>query len=513
MQQTLWQLVEAAAAERPEARVLSDDHGRTLTRLQLRDSAERVAAGLVEHGVRAGTLVSWQVPTTIEAFVLMLALARLGAVQNPIIPALREREVGFITRQIGTELFITPPTWRGFEHGKLAAQLAASNGFRVLEIDLSGLESVAPGELRLPVGDPAGLPPAPTEDGERWRYYTSGTTADPKGARHFDRTLIASASGMIDNAGFGDGDDYPIAWPITHIGGVAMLVIGLRTTFHLVLFDEFDVERTPLRMAAHGPTIVGTAVPFFRAFVGAQLRQPEAPLFPRLRIGAFGGAPVPAEVHDEMREAFGVPLVGAWGLTEFPVATSASPSDSADVLLTSVGRPSPGVQVRSMREDGTECATGEEGELQLRGPQCFAGYTDPALDAAAFADGWFRTGDLGTIDEAGCVRITGRLKDIIIRNAENISVIEIEEALHRHPDIAEAAVFGLPDRRTGERVVAAVVPRGDARPDVVSIRDHCVGLGLAKHKCPEQVELVSVLPRNAMGKVLKHEIVANLGRS
>ena len=156
-----------------------------------------------------------------------------------------------------------------------------------------------------------------------------------------------------------------------------------------------------------------------------------------------------------MRATFDVPLIGSWGLTEFPNATSAAPDDSVEILTSSVGRPAPGVSVRAVDAQGVVCATGEEGELLLRGPQCFSGYVDSTLDETSFdADGWFHTGDLGTIDAAGNVRITGRLKDIIIRNAENISAVEVEEMLYRHSAVAEAAVLGLPDDahgRTGRR--------------------------------------------------------------
>ena len=208
---------------------------------------------------------------------------------------------------------------------------------------------------------------------------------------------------------------------------------------------------------------------------------------------------------------FDVPLVGSWGLTEFPNATSAAPSDSEEILTTSVGRPASGVSVRTVDAQGDVCTTGQEGELQLRGPQCFSGYVDPTLDASAFdADAWFRTGDLGTIDETGNVRITGRLKDIIIRNAENISVVEIEEMLYRHPAVTDAAVFGLPDPRTGERVVAVVVLREGCQIELNDIREHCSLEGLAIQKCPEQLQVVDALPRNAMGKVLKQDLRSRL---
>jgi non-ribosomal peptide synthetase component E (peptide arylation enzyme) len=194
-------------------------------------------------------------------------------------------------------------------------------------------------------------------------------------------------------------------------------------------------------------------------------------------------------------------------LTEFPIATSATPDDPRDVLVHTVGRLSSGVELRAQGVDGAVIAAGREGELVLRGPQQFLGYLDATLDAAALTDdGWFRTGDLGHIDLAGNVHITGRLKEIVIRNAENISALEVEEALHRHSSVAEAAVIGLPDSRTGERVCAVVVLRPGTDLQLGSLRDHCRGLGLAAQKCPEQLVIVEQLPRNSMGKVQKPQL-------
>jgi non-ribosomal peptide synthetase component E (peptide arylation enzyme) len=172
----------------------------------------------------------------------------------------------------------------------------------------------------------------------------------------------------------------------------------------------------------------------------------------------------------------------------------------------------PGVEVRVVGADERECAVGEEGELRLRGPQRFLGYVDASLDADAFdAEGWVRTGDLGVVDADGNVRITGRLKDVIIRNAENISALEVEEALFRHADVVDVAVIGGPDPRTGEHVCAFVVPAPGATVTLASLAQHCRELGLAVQKCPEQLELVDDLPRNAMGKVRKQDLRARVG--
>jgi len=487
---TFWGLTCEAAERWPDRVILADDYGRTLTTTELRDAAEVVAAAL---DVQPGDVVSWQLPTTLEAPVLMLALSRLGVVQNPVITFLRHREVRSITTQLDTTLFVTPETWRGFAHGDMAREM----GCRVLALDFEGEPGPA---LRLPMGDPSTLPPAPTEPG-RWVYFSSGTTADPKGARHTDETLISSSGGMTDLMGFSGDDVYPIAWPFPHIGGSTMLSTALRVGYELVLFDAFDPATTPERMAAFKPTILGSAQPFFRAYLDAQKRHGDEQLFPHVRACTAGGAPTPAEIVHELADAFGITGVAqSWGLTEFPIATSATPDDPPEVLANTVGRPSPGVEVRVV-----------DGELRLKGPQCCRGYLDPALDAAGFdEEGWFRTGDLGEVRPDGNVVITGRLKDVIIRNAENISALEIEDVLLRHPGVADVAVIGIPDARTGERVVAIIAPRDGATFDVPTVAEHCQANGLAKHKCPEQVELVAAIERNAMGKILKQQLRESL---
>ena len=483
---TFWDLISRAAHESPDRVILADDHGRSLTPVQLRDAAERVAAGLP---VEAGNAVSWQLPTSLEAVVLMAALTRLGAVQNPIIPALRDREVGVITSQVKPSLFVAPEAWGGFAF----ADMARSLGCSVVGLELEG--DVGEG-LRLPAGDPSSLP-APSATDSRWVYYSSGTTSDPKGVKHIDSSLIPAAAALIEYASFGEGDVYPIAWPVSHIGGVNMLTVALKTGMKLVLFDAWSPAATPERMATHRPTILGSAQPFFRAYLDAQRRHGREPLFPELRIITGGGAPTPRETVRELIDVFGVRgIVGSYGLTEFPIATAVRPDDPEELMMRSVGKTPPGVQARIV-----------DGEIRLKGPQCFEGYLDPSLDEKAFdEDGWFRSGDLGEIDGDGNVFVTGRVKDVVIRNAENISALEIEDVLLRHPAIADVAVIGLPDARTGERVCAVIVPEGDAALDVATIGAHCREAGLARYKCPEQVELVAGLERNAMGKLLKQKI-------
>lgn len=511
MNSTYWDLVDTAAREHPDRVVLADDYGRSLTSVQLRDVALTTAAGLAERGITEGTVVSWQLPTTLETMVVMVALSRLGAVQNPILPIWRESEVRFVTAQLGTRFLIVPGMWRGFDHEDLARTLAAERSMEVVVID----HRKPPRDgFRLPAGDAAELIDSP-ESGElpRWIYYSSGTTAAPKGVIHCDRSVIAGCTGVIEMVGASHEDVNPIPFPVSHVGGAAMLAAALITGMRLVLFDCFDPTTTPKAIAAHRPTLLGSATPFFVAFMVAQREHGEQPLFPNLRGCVGGGAPITAELGRQVRQTLGVPgIANAWGLTEFPVAASQKPDAAPDLLDHTVGQAVPGVSVRVVDEMEREVAVGEQGELRVKGPQCFLGYVDETLDADAFdSDGWFRTGDLGCIDANGHIAVTGRIKDAIIRNAENISALEIEEVLASHPFVADVAVIGVPDARTGERVCAVVVPGGDADITVAALLEHCRARGLSSHKAPERLELVDALPRNLTGKVLKAELRRRFG--
>jgi acyl-CoA synthetase (AMP-forming)/AMP-acid ligase II len=509
---TFWALIAHAAQSEPNRRLLADEHGRTLTAYQLHDAACTTAAAFAEGGIRAGTVVSWQLPTTLETVVVMAALARLGAVQNPIIPLLREHEVGFITRQLATEVLVVPRLWRGFDHEGLARALSSDGGFEVITLDLD--TPPADAELRLPRATVDALPAPPEPTGEaRWIYYSSGTTAAPKGIRHSDASVIAGSAGVVKMVGATGSDVDPIAFPIAHIGGAAMLAAALLTGMELVLFEAFDPATTPLSIAAHNPTFLGTASPFFVAFLEAQHAHGDRPLFPALRGCLAGGAPITAELGRQVRETFGVAgISNAWGMTEFPVATSPSLDAEPYVLDHTVGSPVPGVSVRVVDNREVVLPVGQEGELRLKGPQRFLGYADAKLDADAFdKDGWLRTGDLGIIDTDGNVRVTGRIKDAIIRNAENVSALEVENVLATHPAVADVAVIGIPDRSAGERVCAVVVPSSAAGVSLESLVQHCRSRGLSRYKHPEHLVLVDALPRNQFGKVIKKDLRETFG--
>jgi acyl-CoA synthetase (AMP-forming)/AMP-acid ligase II len=481
---TLWELLDRRAALTPDRPVLLQDD-RTLSFGELRSRAERVAAGLYAMGVRPGTVVAWQLPTRIETALLSFALARLGAVQSPVIPFYRDREVGFALRESKAEFFAVPGEWRGFDHTGMARRLGARGVFEAYEA--------------LPDGDPAVLPAAPADGTSvRWIYWTSGTTSDPKGVLHTDRSLIAGGSCLAHALRLTSDDVGSIAFPYAHIGGPDYMVMLLLYGFPAVLFEHFALPAALDGYRKHGVTVAGGSTAFYSMFLTEQRKQPGVPVVPSLRLLAGGGAPKPPELYHSVVREMGVQLTHGYGMTEVPMITMGAPDDSAENLATTEGRPPEGMEIRIV-----------DGEVRLKGEAVCRGYLDPEQSAAAFdADGFFVTGDLGRLTDSGHLVLTGRLKDVIIRKGENISAKEIEDLLHRHPAVRDVAVIGLPDAERGERVCAVVEQPPEAEPlTLATVTSYLRAEGLSVHKLPEQVEIVDALPRNeTLRKVLKYRL-------
>jgi cyclohexanecarboxylate-CoA ligase len=496
---TIWELIERRAEASGDRPMLIDEQDRTLTFGQFRDRAERVAAGLHAMGVEAGTPVSWQLPTRIDTVVLCAALSRLGAVQNPIIHLYRDREVGFAVRQTGARFLAVQGEWKGFDFVELAKRVTA---------DLADPPTLLVVDDGLPEGDPGSLPPAPTDEAVRWIYYTSGSTADPKGVRHTDRTLIAGGWGLAASLRLGHDDVGSMAFPFAHIAGPDYLVMMLSLSFPAVLVEQFVIADVLPFYRKHGVTMAGGATAFYVMFLTEQRKQPGEPVLPTLRMLTGGGGPKPPEIHYEvMQEIGGRGTVHGYGMTEVPMISNGSPGDTDEQLANTDGSPVEGCQVRIVTLDGRVAFPGEEGEIRVKGPMVFKGYTDPALNAEAFdEDGWFRTGDLGKLREDGHLCITGRVKDVIIRKGENISAREVEDILYRHPKVAEVAVIGLPDRERGEMVCAVVQPSAEGAPTLPEIADFCRGEGLMVQKIPERLELRDEMPRAGTGKIHKAKL-------
>jgi acyl-CoA synthetase (AMP-forming)/AMP-acid ligase II len=502
---TMWELVDRRATASPDHPLLIAADGETLTCVQFRDRAEQVAAGFHAMGVTAGSVVSWQLPTRIDTVVLSIALARIGAVQNPIIHLYREREVGFALRQTGASLFVIPGTWRDIDYVAMAER--AFDG-------LPSPPTLVTTDAGLPVGDRTQLPPppfgtAPEDAPIRWIYYTSGSTADPKGVQHTDQTLIAGGWGLARALDMGPDDVGSIAFPFAHIAGPDYLVTMLSFGFPAVLVEAFSAPDVLPIFRRHGATMVGGSTAFYVAYLGEQRKNPGEAILPSLRLMSGGGAAKPPEVHFEVQaEIGGRGVVHGYGMTEVPMISNGSPHDTDEQLANTDGKPVEGADVRIVRLDGRPAGPDEEGEVRVKGPMVFHGYTDPALTKEAFdEDGYFRTGDLGKLRADGHLTLTGRLKDVIVRKGENISAKEIEDLLYTHPNVVEVAVIGLPDPERGERVCAVVQLSDEAADleleDVVSF---CRGAGLMTQKIPEQLEIRTEWPRAGTGKIVKKSL-------
>ena len=490
-----------------------DEDMSTMTFIEFATEAERAAAGFADYGIRAGSVVSWQLPTWIDSLVLVAALSRLGAVQNPILPIYREREVGFCTAQAGSQLLIVPSVWNNFDFESMATGISRTNSLSgapgVDGETTAAAMQVLVSDRALPQGDPTQLPPMPEQDATtvRWLFYTSGTTADPKGAKHTDASLAAVAAGMGERLALVARDRSALVFPFTHIGGITWLFASLQSGCSLILMESFHPERTPEVLSRENVTLAGSGTPFHMAYLAAQRKEP-TPIFPDVRGFPGGGAPKPPQLVFDIRELFDAPVLSGYGLTEAPILTMASVDDTDDELAVSEGKPMAGVELRFITPDGRICSPGEDGEIRARAPQLMLGYLDASLDAAAFDDdGFFRTGDLGRLDERGNVIITGRLKDVIIRKGENVSAKEVEDMLFRHERVGDVAVIGLPDADRGEMVCAVVSTAPDVDPiDFEEMVDFLKNEGLMIQKIPERLEIVAAIPRNPSGKILKQQL-------
>jgi cyclohexanecarboxylate-CoA ligase len=341
----------------------------------------------------------------------------------------------------------------------------------------------------------AGLP-ALDPDAVRMILYTSGTTGRPKGVLHSHNSMHALICQLRDHWQVQPGDRFLVPSPIAHIGGsIYAFECPLLLGTSAVLMDRWDADAAVDLIGAHRCTHIAGATPFLEQLLAAAERA--GTRLPELKLFVCGGASVsPALIRRATDYFERAAVTRVYGSTEVPVTTVGAALD-VDHAADTDGRP--GFAQITLSE-----ATGE---IQARGPQMLVGYLHREDEAESFnADGYFRTGDLARwVDDAHLV-VTGRAKDVIVRNGENIAPKEIEDILIGHPGVSEIAIVGLPDTRTGERACAVIVPAGPSQPDVPSLRDFLQSHGVAIFKAPEQVVIWEGLPRNDAGKVLKHQI-------
>lgn len=496
---TFWALLAQRARATPDALLLIDGlTGQQLTSEQTRRQAERLAAALLEQGVLPGSTVTWQFPTGVSSFVLQMALARLGVVQNPLISLYGRTEVAAVMRRSASQFYVVP------QDGEQGLEGAA----RRLSQDFQPPPKLIIVPASLPEGDVAGLPPEPEQSDEvRWIYVTSGSTAEPKGVRHSDNTLMRAGANLAQAMAAGPQDVGSIAFPIAHVGGAMYTAMVLMTGAQVVLLSRFQPAEAVAVFTRHRVSMAGGSTAHYQALLAEQRRTPGAQQMPCMRLLSGGGAPKPPVLVAQVQAEMGCALVHAYGMTEVPLVAAGRVSHTPEQLAHTDGAVVAGVEVKIVCADGRPAARGEDGEICVRGPGVFKGYTDPHLTATCFdAEGWFRTGDVGRLRlQDGHLCVTGRIKDIIIRKGENISAREVEDILAGHPKVACVAVIGVPDATRGERVCAVVEPRV---PGEHLQFDEMVGwfekAGVMRQKIPEQLESVDALPRlSSLNKVSK----------
>jgi malonyl-CoA/methylmalonyl-CoA synthetase len=467
-----WASVWASA---PSARAVFDQRHGWIAASELEDATRRVAGRLEAAGIEPGDRMLFSAESSLKLVVAHVAALRSGIVVVPTNTAYREREIAHIV---------------GDARPKAALIDDADRARWILAAGEPDTVVVGP-DVDLPDGKPAVLdaarPEAPAMIG-----YTSGTTGSPKGAVLTHSNLLAGSESVAMAWRWTASDRLVLALPLFHAHG---LCVGLHGTLlagaSTVLLPRFDVDAVLDAVGSHEASLFFGVPTMYHRFA----QSPRVGELARLRLCVSGSAPLPAELHRALGERGGQQVLERYGMTETLMNVS-NPYDG-ERRPGSVGLPLPGVELR--------LSSGKDGEIQLRGPNVFSGYWErEEATAESFTEGWFRSGDLGSLDPDGYLRILGRSKELIISGGFNVYPREVEDVLLGHPDVAEVAVVGTPSEEWGEVVTAFVVPIGDApKPDSLLA---FAAEQLASFKRPRLLRFVDSLPRNALGKVVKHEL-------
>jgi acyl-CoA synthetase len=442
--------------------------------------ARRLAEGLRARGVGPGDVVAFQLPNWMEAAAVFWASAFLGAVVVPIVHFYGRKELDYILNAIEPRVFVTAERFGRMEYQPdLCADVPVVG---VVGRDFDDLLSAdpMPGTIAINPASPALI------------AFTSGTTRDPKGVVHSHQTLgfeTRQLAGLYPP----DRGRQLTAAPVGHfIGMVNAFLIPVLDGTPVNLTDVWDPGQVLRLMQEHGLTVGGGATYYVTSLLDHPDFTPEHLRY--MKYAGLGGSSVPAAVTTRLA-SLGITVFRSYGSTEHPSITGSRHTAPEDKRLYTDGDPLPGVEIR----------LADDGEIFSRGPDLCLGYTDKSLTEAAFDDnGWYRTGDIGVLDEDGYLTITDRKADFIIRGGENISALEVEELLLGMPAIAEVAVVAAPDPRLGEHA-AAVVRRkpGHQIPTLDEVRAHLERAGLARQKWPEELHEVDDFPRTPSGKIQK----------
>jgi cyclohexanecarboxylate-CoA ligase len=504
----------AACPDKTALSALQVESGATkrLTYRELARLADRVGVGLARLGVGRGDVVSVQLPNWWQFNVLYLACARIGAVMNPLMHIFRERELSFMLAHGESKVVVVPKTFRGFDFERMLTGLQPSlpalrqvvavggsgkNGFEALLTEPAWEREADACELL----EQRRLGP----DEVMQLIYTSGTTGEPKGVMHSANTLMSNIVRYAERMHLGRDDVVLMASPLAHqTGFIYGLMMPIVLQASAVLQDVWQPRTAVELIRSEGVSFTMASTPFLTDLAQA-VKESGQPV-PTLRAFLCAGAPIPGPLVEQARAALGAKIVSAWGMTENGAVTMTLLEDDDERSINTDGRPLPGMELRVLDADGTPLPAGSMGRLQVRGCSNFGGYLKRAHLNDTDAEGWFETGDLAFLDDAGYVRITGRSKDVIIRGGENIPVVEVEALLYRHPAVAQAAIVAYPDARLGERACAVVVPKTEAALDLPGLVEFLKSQKIALQYIPERLVLLEAMPTTPSGKIQKFKL-------
>jgi acyl-CoA synthetase (AMP-forming)/AMP-acid ligase II len=489
----------AADAARPNARAIFNIAGDdiVLTHSEVVEQARQLASGLQGLGLCKGDILAIQMPTRPATMLAHAAAAWLGLVVLPIIHIYEGAELEFILDQSAAKAILTPASWRNIDFAarRKALALRYPELIQIVEGD-GGTGTHAIAELMRGPPHPV---PAPVEPGDLLMLlYTSGTTSQPKGVQHSHASLLAEMSADTAKR---RGLSALSPWPPGHVAGVMGLMRFWAMGQDSAFMEAWDGTVAARLVEQYG--IQATSGTPFHITTLLDAAETDNRDLSSLSDFLAGATMIPPALVERC-QAMGIALYKSYGLSEHPTVSSGSPTDPLEKRLGTDGRLNAGVEVRIVDDEGHELPQGQAGEILTRGPDLFIGYRDASRNAEAFTpDGWLRTGDVGTLDAEGYLSITDRKKDIIIRGGENIASREVEDLLSLMSGVRESAVVGAPDEKLGERVAAFIVTEPDAVINLDTIAAHFRAQKVARQKTPEIVRIVSELPRNGTGKVLK----------
>jgi acyl-CoA synthetase (AMP-forming)/AMP-acid ligase II len=495
-QGTLLTILEAAPVN-DTALVLPG--GPRLTYGALLEQVQRTADTLASYGLGRGDRISTVLPNGAECIITFLAAAIAGTAA-PLNPAYTEDEYRFYLEDTGAKALIVP------KGGAPAARQAMLPGTILLESSFSDdgvltLESDAPRQ-------PGRRATAPDPDDVALVLHTSGTTSRPKRVPLRHRNLAASVENIVATYQLGPDDVSLCVMPLFHVHGLmASTMSTFRSGGTVVVPAKFDPLNFWPVVQAHRATWY-SAVPTIHQLLLARSREGERPIgSENLRFIRSCSSALSPAVMEQMESRFGAPVLEAYGMTEASHQMASNPLPPAERLPGSVGRAT-GIKIGIMDDAGNLLPAGTNGEVVIQGPNVIDGYeNNPEANASSFTNGFFRTGDLGTLNDHGYLTLISRIKELINRGGEKISPREIDEALLQHPAVGEAVAFGLPHRTWGEEVAAAVVLKAPASASEQELVNFC-GERLAAFKVPRKIFVVDAIPRTATGKVQRRNVAA-----